>query len=298
MRTLRRLLSCLILLLAIAAAPGGPARAAGSCPFISDRDLAGAMPGARWSLISNQDGRGCIYRGGRADTLMLSVFRNPTAQRAKELYAQFVKTLQERLPIAPVSGIGDEAQAGTTTGTRPEASVVTLSGEYILSISVYRSGRAADDTLLKPLTEVARRAIGNVAATSQRFGSCEWLTADDADGFVEASTLTIQRTGAGSCMIFDEAANTLMVAVIAMARGTQVSMMSRSGGCKHVPLPELGKEAFGEHSCTRGNANAVNIYVWKNGRQASILFAPTKPHPESGSVERLKAVAARVYGKL
>ena len=32
--------------------------------------------------------------------------------------------------------------------------------------------------------------------------------------------------------------------------------------------------------------------------EASILFAPTKPHPESGSVEHLKAVAARVYGKL
>ncbi|MBR0785295.1 hypothetical protein [Bradyrhizobium iriomotense] len=56
--------------------------------------------------------------------------------------------------------------------------------------------------------------------------------------------------------------------------------------------------AFGEHSCTKGNGNAVNIYVWKKGRQASILFAPVKPHPESGSVERLKAVAGRVYGKL
>ncbi|QOZ09459.1 hypothetical protein XH96_19395 [Bradyrhizobium sp. CCBAU 51765] len=60
------------------------------------------------------------------------------------------------------------------------------------------------------------------------------------------------------------------------------------------PSPQaLGSEAFGEHSCTKGNGNAV-----KNGRQASILFAPVKPHPESGSVERLKAVAALVYGKL
>ena len=99
-------------------------------------------------------------------------------------------------------------------------------------------------------------------------------------------------------MIFDEAANTLMVAVIAMSRDTVVSMMERSGGCQHVALPELGREAFGEHSCKSGNANAVHIYVWKNGRQASILFAPVKPHPESGSVEHLKAVAARVYGKL
>jgi hypothetical protein len=46
------------------------------------------------------------------------------------------------------------------------------------------------------------------------------------------------------------------------------------------------------------HTNAVNIYVWKNGRQASILFTPSKPHPESGSVEHLKAVAGRVYGKM
>jgi hypothetical protein len=51
-------------------------------------------------------------------------------------------------------------------------------------------------------------------------------------------------------------------------------------------------------SANSGNANAVNIFVWKNGKQASILFAPTKPHPESGSVEHLKAVASRVYGKM
>lgn len=66
--------------------------------------------------------------------------------------------------------------------------------------------------------------------------------------------------------------------------------------CQHEAIPELGGEAFGEHSCTNGNA--VTIYAWKNGRQASILFAPVKPHPESGPVERLKAVARRVYGKL
>ena len=112
------------------------------------------------------------------------------------------------------------------------------------------------------------------------------------------STLTVQRTGPGSCLIFDGAANTMMVAVIAMARDTQVGMMNRSSGCKHVPLPELGREAFGEHSCSSGNTNAVTIYVWKNGKQATILFAPTKPHPESGSVEHLKAVAGRVYQKL
>jgi hypothetical protein len=31
---------------------------------------------------------------------MLTVFRQPTADRAKELYAQFVKTLAERMPVA------------------------------------------------------------------------------------------------------------------------------------------------------------------------------------------------------
>ena len=293
-----RIMCCFVLVLAAALA--GPARAAVTCPFISNQHLAGAMPAFKWSLISNQDGRGCIFRGERGDTLMLTVFRNPTADRAKELYATFVKTLGERMAAAPVSGIGGEAQAGTTApnAARPEASVVALSGDYILSISVYRSGRPADDTLLRPLTEVARRAIDNVGATSEKFDGCEWLTADDGEGFLDRSTLTIQRTGARSCMIFDGSANTMMVAVIAMSRDTQVNMMNRNSGCKHVPLPELGREAFGEHSCNSGNANAVVIYVWKGGKQASILFAPTKPHPESGFVERLKAVAGRVYGKM
>ena len=162
----------LVLLPPMAVAPAAPARAAETCPFISEQRLAGAMPAARWSLISNQDGRGCIYQGARGDTLMLTVFRNPTADRAKELYATFVKTLGERMPVNPVSGIGDATQAGTTTpdAVRPEASIVALSGEYILSISIYRSGRPADDTVLKPLTEVARRAIDKVGATSEKFG--------------------------------------------------------------------------------------------------------------------------------
>lgn len=199
-----------------------------------------------------------------------------------------------------MSGIGDEGQRGTTTidAQRQEASVVTLSGDYILQIGVYPIGRRADDTLLGPLTQVARVAIGNVAKTSERFGDCEWLTAADADGFLDKSTLTLERTGAGSCMMFDREANTMTVAVIATSRDTAISMMKRAGPCRHVAMPELGSEAFGEHSCTKGNGNAVNIFVWKNGRQASILFAPVKPHQESGSVERLKTVAARVYGKL
>jgi len=298
MYVMRRLLPCIVACIVVIAA--APARAAITCPFIAARDLAGAMPAARWSLISNQDGRGCIYQGGRGDTLMLQVFRNPDADRAKELYATFVKTLGERMTVAPVAGIGEDSQANATAANaaRSEASIVVLSGDYILQISVYRSGKSATDALLSQLAEVARRTIGNVAASSEKFGGCEWLSADDAEGFLDRATLTIERTGANSCMMFDAAANTMMVAVVALSRDTQVSMMKRDGGCKHVALPELGSEAFGQHSCTSGNGNAVDIYVWKKGRQASILFAPTKPHPESGSVEHLKAVAARVYGKL
>lgn len=118
---------------------------------------------------------------------------------------------------------------------------------------------------------------------NERFGDCEWLTAADADGFLDKSTLTVQRTGAGSCMMFDREANTMTVAVIATSRDTVVSMTKRTGPCRHVAIPELGNEAFGEHSCTKGNGNTVNIYVRKNGRQASILFASVKPHQECGS---------------
>ncbi|WP_035669204.1 hypothetical protein [Bradyrhizobium liaoningense] len=300
MRTIGRLFSCLALFLAIAAAPVLPARGAETCPFISAKELAAAMPALKWSLISNQDGRGCIYQAGRGDTMMLTVFRNPDKDRARELYATFVKTLGERMPLNTVTGIGDEGQGGTSAAgaERQEASVVALAGDYILQISVYPSGRRADDALLGPITEAARIAIPSASKSSERFGNCEWLTAADADGFLDNGTLTVQRTGAGSCMMFDREANTMTVAVIATSRDTAAGMMKRAGPCKHVAIPELGSEAFGEHSCTKGNGNAVNIYVWKNGRQASILFAPVKPHPESGSVERLKAVAGRVYGKL
>lgn len=300
MRIIDRLFSCLALLLAIAAVPVLPARAAETCPFISAEALAGAMPALKWSLISNQDGRGCIYQGGRGDTMMLTVFRNPDKDRAKELYATFVKTLGERMPLNAVTGIGDESQGGTSAAgaQRQEASVVALSGDYIVQISVYPIGRPADDALLGPLTQVARAAIGNVSKTSERFGNCEWLTTADADGFLDKSTLTVERTGANSCMMFDGEANTMVVAVVAISRDTVINMMKRAGPCQHVAIPELGSEAFGEHSCTKGNGNAVNIYVWKKGRQASVLFAPVKPHPESGSLERLKAVAGRVYGKL
>jgi len=300
MRIIDRLFSCLVPFLAIAAVPVPPVLAAETCPFISAQQLAGAMPALKWSLISNQDGRGCIYQGGQGDTMMLTVFRNPDKDRAKELYATFVKTLGERMPLNAVSGIGDEGQGGTSAAgaQRQEASVVALSGDYILQISVYPIGRRADNALLAPLGEVARVAVGNVSKTSERFGNCEWLTAGDADGFLDKGTLTVERTGAGSCMMFDREGNTMAVAVIGMSRDTVISMMKRTDPCKHVAIPELGSEAFGEHSCTKGNGNAVNIYVWKNGRQASILFAPVKPHPESGSVERLKAIAGRVYGKL
>jgi hypothetical protein len=86
---------CIVLsftaLLAIMMAPGSSG-AAVRCPFITDQQLTDATS-ARWSLISNQDGRGCIYTGENNDTLMVVVFRNPNADRAKELYATFVKTL-------------------------------------------------------------------------------------------------------------------------------------------------------------------------------------------------------------
>jgi hypothetical protein len=298
MRTIDRLFCGLVLFLAIALAP--PARAAETCPFISAQELARAMPALKWSLISNQDGRGCIYQAGRGDTMMLSVFRNPDKDRARDLYATFVKTLGERMPLSAVADIGEEGRGGTSAAgaERQEASVVALSGDYILQLTVYPIGRRADDALLGPLSEAARIAIGSVSKSSERFGNCEWLTAADADGFLDSSTLTVQRTGAGSCMMFDREANTMTVAVIATSRDTAIGMMKRAGPCTHVAIPELGGEAFGEHSCTKGNGNAVNIFVWKNGRQASILFAPVKPHPQSGSVERLKAVAGRVYGKL
>jgi hypothetical protein len=298
---MRRIVHCLLLgFVILPAIAGGSARAAPVCRFITEPQLAGSMPGTRWSLISDQDGRGCIFQGERGDTLLLQVFPSPTEDRAKELYATLVKSLAERMPVAPVSGIGDEAQVGTTAAkaASPEAAIVTRTKEYIESISIHRSGRPADEALLKGLTDVASRAIINVGVTSERFGACEWLTADDAEGFLDKSTLTIQRTGASSCLIFDGAANSMVVAVVAMPRDLQVSMMNRASGCKHEPLPELGREAFAEHSCTSGNTNAVHIYVWKNGKQASILFAPRQSHPESGKVERLKAVAARVYGKL
>src|SRR5690349_5031858 len=81
MRMIDRLLCCLALLLAIAALPVLPAQAAGTCSFIGAKELAGAMPALKWSLISNQDGRGCIYHAGRGDTMMLTVFRNPDNDR-------------------------------------------------------------------------------------------------------------------------------------------------------------------------------------------------------------------------
>lgn len=192
MRMIDRLFSCLVLFLAIAALPALPAHAAETCPFISAKELTGAMPALKWSLISTQDGRGCIYQGGRGDTMMLTVFRNPEEDRAKELYATFVKALGERMPLSAVSGIGDEGQLGTTAADvqRQQASVVALSGDYILQIGVYPIGRRADDALLGPLTEAARVAVGNVTKISERFRDREWLTAADADGFLDKSTLT------------------------------------------------------------------------------------------------------------
>ena len=126
MRPIYRLFSCLVLFLAIAAVPVLPARAAETCPFISAQELAGAMPALKWSLISNQDGRGCIYQAGRGDTMMLTVFRNPDKDRARELYATFVKTLLERMPLSEVSGIGMRVGKG-----RPLAVVHARSPEQV-----------------------------------------------------------------------------------------------------------------------------------------------------------------------
>jgi hypothetical protein len=77
-----------------------------------------------------------------------------------------------------------------------------------------------------------------------------------------------------------------------------MNLKGRESGCQHVALPEFGKEAFAEHSCKSGNIHAASIHVWKNGKDAWIVFAPAKAHPESGSVSRLTEVAARVYRKM
>jgi hypothetical protein len=281
----------------------GPGAAVGQdCPFVSVKQLAGALPGKSWMLLSNQDGRGCIFTDESGDKLMLSVFRNPSAGRAKELYETFRKTLSERMPLSSIPGIGDETEAGAT-GTaskagRPEAAVLSLSGDSIVSVSFSIASPPADAALLKPLAELAQRAIRNAGRTSESFGQCEWLSAADADGFLDRSTVTVQRTGANSCMIYDGSSNTLMVALTEMAADAVMTMKAREAGCQQVPLPELGKEAFGEHSCKSGNINAASIHVWKNGREAWIVFAPAKTHPQSGSVARLKALAARVYAKM
>jgi hypothetical protein len=297
-----RFLAGAILLPLLLAALAGPAAAGQSCPFVSVKQLASTLPGKSWMLVSDQDGRGCIFMDESSDRLILSVFRNPSASRAKELYESFRKTLGERMPIGLVPGIGDETQAGAT-GTaskagRPEAAVISLSGDYIVSLSFYASSQPADAALIKPLTELARNAIGNAGQTSDSFGRCEWLTKADAGGFLDRSTVTVQRTGANSCMIYDGSSNTLMVALTETAADTVMAMKAREDGCRHVPLPEFSKEAFGEHSCKSGNVNAASIHIWKNGRDAWIVFAPAKPHAESGSVSRLKDVAARVYGKM
>ncbi len=301
MGTIDRLFSCLVLLFAFAVVPVLPARAAETCPFITAQQLAGAMPALKWSLISNQDGRGCIYQGGRGDTMMLTVFRNPDKDRARELYATFVKTLGERMPLKSVAGTGDEGQGGATAAgaERQEASVVTLTGDTIVQIRVYPIGRRADDALLGPLTEVARVAITNVGRSSERFGDCEWLAAADADGFLDKSTLTVQRTGAGSCMMFDREANTMTVAVITMSQrhGHQHDEARRSLHTWRSPNSAV-KPSASIPAQARATATPSTSL---SGRKANRLRSCSRRSSriqKSGSVERLKAVATRVYGKL
>ncbi|MGY4624341.1 hypothetical protein [Bradyrhizobium sp. USDA 4486] len=119
---------------------------------------------------------------------------------------------------------------------------------------------AADNTLLGPVTEAARVAIGNVIKTSERFGDCEWLTAADADGFLDKSTLQVQRTGAGSCMMFDREANTMTVAVIATSGDTAIGMMKRpvpastwrspsSAVKRSASIPAPGQRQRRQHLC-------------------------------------------------
>jgi hypothetical protein len=292
----------LFLSLLFALQAGTVAAAGYDCPFVSVKYLAGALPGKSWMLLSNQDERRCLFADETGDKLMLSVFRHPSAGEAKDLYESFRKTLSERMPISPVAGIGDETQAGAT-GTlpvagRPEAAVLSRSGDSIVSVSFHLSSAAADAALIKPLAELARRAIGNAGVTRESLSRCEWLGLADAQGFLDQNTVTVLRTGAKSCMIYDGSSNTLMVALSEMASDTVMAMKASGGGCQRVPLPELGQEAFGEHSCKGSNMNAVSIHVWKNGRDAWIVFAPGKAHPESGSVGRLKAIAARVYAQM
>jgi hypothetical protein len=282
---------------------GGPVAAGGyDCPFVSVKHLARVLPGKSWMLLSNHDGGGCIFMDETGDRLMLSVFRNPSAARAKELYESFRETLSERMPISALAGIGDETQAGATGGPPeagpPEAAVLSLSGDSIVSVIFYLSSPPANAALIKPLGELARRAIGNAGRSSEGFGRCEWLELADADGLLDRSTVMVQRTGAKSCMIYDGSSNTLMVVLTETASDSIMTLKARDGGCQRVALPELGKEAFGEHSCKGGGMNAVSIHAWKNGKAAWIVFAPAKANPEPGSVSRLKAVAARVYDKM
>jgi hypothetical protein len=280
--------------------PASASHAEETCPFLSPRQLVAATNNQTWTLISNQDGRGCIFLNDAGDTLMLSVHRNPSAERAKELYETFRKTLAQTMTLTEVPGIGEQTHAGAARAVeaKAEAAVLTLTGDYIVQIHLRETGPLTNPGILAPLAAFAVQAIKNTGKSSERFGSCEWLTVEDAAGFLDESTLTLQRTGANSCMIYDSAANTLMVSVTAVAPQTVMNMKNRSSGCQHEPLPEFGKEAFGEHSCKSGNTNAANIHVWKGGREAWIVFAPRKPHPESGTVKRLKEVAARVYAKL
>jgi hypothetical protein len=291
-----------ILPLLVTALMGPAAASTEGCPFVSVKQLARTLPGLSWMLISYQKGESCVFTDESSDTLILAVFRSPSAGQAKELYETFRKTLSERMPFSPTPGIGEETQAGVSGAEakagQSEAAVVSLSGRYMVSVNFYIASGHAGTALIKPLAELARQAIGKAGQTSESFGRCEWLTTADTDGFLDPSTVTMQTTGANSCMIYDGSSNTMMVALTEMSSDTVMAMRARDGGCQHVPLPEFGKEAFGEHSCKSGNINAVSIHVWKNGRDAWIVFAPAKAHPESGSVSRLRAVAARVYDKM
>lgn len=46
--------------------------------------------------------------------MVLSVFRNPDKDRARETYATFVTTFHERMKLSATAGIRDEGQGGTS----------------------------------------------------------------------------------------------------------------------------------------------------------------------------------------
>ncbi|MDE5443367.1 hypothetical protein GWG65_18340 [Bradyrhizobium sp. CSA207] len=60
---------------------------------------------------------------------------------------------------------------------------------------------------------------------SAQLGDCEWLAAAATDGFLDRSTLQVQRTGADSWVMVGRDANTMIGAVVAVSRDAVISMI-------------------------------------------------------------------------